>query len=36
MKKRIRKTGEIVDVISFTAPFGTTREDTRDFVLLTT
>lgn len=32
MKKRIRKTGEIVDVISFTAPFGTTREDTRDFV----
>lgn len=32
MKKRIRKTGEIVDVISFTAPFGVTREDTRDFV----
>lgn len=32
MKKRIRKTGEIVDVISFTAPFGTTRKDTRDFV----
>lgn len=32
MKKRIRKTGEIVDVISFTAPFGTTRKDTSDFV----
>lgn len=32
MKKRIRKTGEIVDVISFTAPFGVTREDTRDSV----
>ena len=32
MKKRIRKTGEIVDVISWTAPFGTNRDDTRDFV----
>ena len=32
MKKRIRKTGEIVDVISYTAPHGTTRFDTRDFV----
>jgi len=32
MKKRIRKTGEIVDVISWTAPFGTNRNDTRDFV----
>lgn len=32
MKKRIRKTGEIVDVISWAAPFGTNRDDTRDFV----
>ena len=32
MKKRIRKTGEIVDVMSWTAPFGTNRDDTRDFV----
>ena len=32
MKKRIRKTGEIVDVIMFTAPNGTDRDDTRDFV----
>ena len=32
MKKKIRKTGEIVDVISYTAPFGTQRDDTRDFV----
>ena len=32
MKKKIRKTGEIVDVIMFTAPYGTDRDDTRDFV----
>lgn len=32
MKKRIRKTGEIVDVISYTAPYGTVRDDTKDFV----
>ena len=32
MKKRIRKTGEIVDVIMFAAPYGTDRDDTRDFV----
>ena len=32
MKKKIRKTGEIVDVISYTAPFGAQRDDTRDFV----
>ena len=32
MKKRIRKTGEIVDVIMFGAPYGTERDDTRDFV----
>lgn len=32
MKKRLRKTGEIVDVIMFTAPYGTDRDDTRDFV----
>ena len=32
MKRKIRKTGEIVDVISYTAPFGTQRDDTRDFV----
>lgn len=32
MKKRIRKTGEIVDVIMFTAPYVTDRDDTKDFV----
>ena len=32
MKKRIRKTGEVVDVISYTAPYGTIRDDTHDFV----
>lgn len=32
MKKRIRKTGEIVDVILFNAPYGTDRDDTKDFV----
>lgn len=32
MKKKIRKTGEIVDVITFTAPYVTDRDDTRDFV----
>lgn len=32
MKKKIRKTGETVDVIMFTAPYGTVRDDTRDFV----
>ena len=32
MKKRIRKTGEIVDVISFTAPCGANRSGTNDFV----
>ena len=32
MKKKIRKTGEIVDVIMFTAPYETDRDDTRDFV----
>ena len=32
MKKRLRKTGEIVDVISFTAPCGANRSDINDFV----
>lgn len=32
MKKRLRKTGEIVDVISFTAPCGENRSDINDFV----
>ena len=32
MKKRIRKTGEIVDVISFAAPCGANRSDINDFV----
>lgn len=32
MKKRIRKTGEIVNVIGYTAPNGIERNDTGDFV----
>ena len=32
MKKKIRKTGEIVDVITFTAPYVTDRDGSRDFV----
>lgn len=32
MKKRIRKTGEIVDVIDYTAPNGASCDETRDFV----
>lgn len=32
MKKRIRKTGEIVDVISYVAPNGAGCSDTGDFV----
>ena len=32
MKKRLRKTGQIVDVISFTAPCGADKSDINDFV----